>query len=47
MLSRIARPDMPARDILIACELIVRESCGEASQPTTSAVGGSRLLATS
>lgn len=45
MLSRIARPDMPARDILIACELIVRESCGEASQPTTSGVGPGLLAA--
>lgn len=28
MLERIAQPDMPARDILFACRLIVRESCG-------------------
>ena len=28
MLSRIEQPGMPARDILIDCRLIVRESCG-------------------
>ncbi len=28
MLERIAQPDMPARDILLDCKLIVRESCG-------------------
>lgn len=28
MLSRLDDPDMPARDILITAELIVRESCG-------------------
>jgi GntR family transcriptional regulator of arabinose operon len=31
MLSRMARPDLPARDISLACELIVRESCGESA----------------
>ena len=31
MLSRIARPELPARDILLDCQLIVRESCGEAT----------------
>jgi GntR family transcriptional regulator, arabinose operon transcriptional repressor len=31
MLSRMARPDLPARDISLGCELIVRESCGESS----------------
>ena len=28
MLERVARPDLPARDVLLHCELIVRESCG-------------------
>ena len=28
MLSRIARPDLPARDFLLDCKLIVRQSCG-------------------
>jgi DNA-binding LacI/PurR family transcriptional regulator len=28
MLERVARKDMPARDILLDCELIVRNSCG-------------------
>jgi hypothetical protein len=28
MLERIAHPDMPARDIVLECKLIVRESCG-------------------
>lgn len=28
MLDRVARPKMPARDVLINCELVVRKSCG-------------------
>jgi DNA-binding LacI/PurR family transcriptional regulator len=28
MLERIARKDLPPRDILLDCALIVRESCG-------------------
>jgi DNA-binding LacI/PurR family transcriptional regulator len=28
MLQRIARPDLPPRETRLACELIVRESCG-------------------
>jgi GntR family transcriptional regulator, arabinose operon transcriptional repressor len=28
MLERVARADLPTRDILLHCELIVRESCG-------------------
>jgi len=28
MLERIANPDMPARDVLLGCELVVRKSCG-------------------
>jgi DNA-binding LacI/PurR family transcriptional regulator len=30
MMQRIARPSMPARDILIECKLVIRESCGMA-----------------
>jgi DNA-binding LacI/PurR family transcriptional regulator len=36
MLERVARPDLPARDILLRADLVVRESCGaalEARQP--------------
>ena len=28
MLERVARKDLPVRDILLDCQLIVRESCG-------------------
>jgi DNA-binding LacI/PurR family transcriptional regulator len=28
MLERIARPELPVRDIRLQCELIVRDSCG-------------------
>jgi DNA-binding LacI/PurR family transcriptional regulator len=28
MLDRIANPDLPPRDVLLGCELIVRKSCG-------------------
>jgi DNA-binding LacI/PurR family transcriptional regulator len=28
MLERIRQPELPARDILLACELVVRRSCG-------------------
>jgi DNA-binding LacI/PurR family transcriptional regulator len=28
MLERLDRPQMAARDVLLDCELIVRESCG-------------------
>ena len=28
MLSRIAQPDLPARDVLLDCKLVVRQSCG-------------------
>ena len=31
MLERLARPDLPPRDIRLHCELIVRKSCGAAS----------------
>ena len=32
MLDRIANPDLPSRDVLLACELIVRKSCGGPSK---------------
>ena len=32
MLSRIAEPQLPARDILLACTLVVRQSCGGRAQ---------------
>ena len=32
MLDRIANPDLPPRDVLLRCELIVRKSCGMASK---------------
>jgi GntR family transcriptional regulator of arabinose operon len=32
MLDRIANPDLPPRDILLSCELIVRKSCGMPSK---------------
>ena len=28
MLERIDRPKMPARDVLLDCTLVIRESCG-------------------
>ena len=28
MLDRIANPDLPARDVLLGCQLIIRQSCG-------------------
>jgi DNA-binding LacI/PurR family transcriptional regulator len=28
MLERLAHPKMPARDVLLDCELVVRQSCG-------------------
>lgn len=31
MLSRMAHPELPARDILLDCELIIRDSCGESA----------------
>jgi hypothetical protein len=29
MLTRIADPNLPARDILLECSLVERQSCGE------------------
>jgi GntR family transcriptional regulator, arabinose operon transcriptional repressor len=31
MLDRIANPDLPARDILLGCQMVVRQSCGSKS----------------
>jgi DNA-binding LacI/PurR family transcriptional regulator len=28
MLERLARPDMPVRDVLLECTLVIRNSCG-------------------
>jgi GntR family transcriptional regulator of arabinose operon len=28
MLQRLAHPKMPAQEVLLDCELVVRESCG-------------------
>jgi DNA-binding LacI/PurR family transcriptional regulator len=28
MLERVANPDMPVRDILLDCRLVIRDSCG-------------------
>lgn len=28
MLDRIANPDLPPRDVLLGCQLMVRQSCG-------------------
>ncbi|MEA3207216.1 MAG: hypothetical protein QOE70_273 [Chthoniobacter sp.] len=28
MLERLARPDMPVRDVLLECKIVVRDSCG-------------------
>ena len=33
MLERVARTHLPTRDILLNCELIVRESCGASASP--------------
>jgi hypothetical protein len=30
MLERVARPDMPVREILLNCKLVLRQSCGAA-----------------
>jgi DNA-binding LacI/PurR family transcriptional regulator len=35
MLDRIANPDLPTRDLLLSCELVVRKSCGGAMPRTT------------
>jgi GntR family transcriptional regulator, arabinose operon transcriptional repressor len=35
MLQRIERPDLPAREIHLPCELVVRESCGASNHRST------------
>jgi GntR family transcriptional regulator, arabinose operon transcriptional repressor len=35
MLERIASPDLPVRDVLLGCELIVRQSCGAPTEKAT------------
>jgi len=37
MLDRIANPDLPARDVLLGCQLIVRQSCGAQADPVSEA----------
>ena len=32
MLDRIANPDLPARDVLLGCQLVTRQSCGTKSR---------------
>jgi GntR family transcriptional regulator, arabinose operon transcriptional repressor len=32
MLDRIANPDLPPRDVLLGCNLMVRQSCGSLSK---------------
>jgi DNA-binding LacI/PurR family transcriptional regulator len=41
MLERVARRDLPTRDVLIHCELVVRQSCGAVvpARPSRSAPG--------
>jgi DNA-binding LacI/PurR family transcriptional regulator len=34
MLDRLERPQMPARDVLLDCSLVIRRSCGYESVPT-------------
>jgi hypothetical protein len=31
MLERVARRNLPTRDVLVHCELVVRQSCGAPS----------------
>jgi DNA-binding LacI/PurR family transcriptional regulator len=39
MLERISHPGLPARDILLGCKLIVRQSCGAMRSPSDSVPG--------
>ena len=32
MLDRISNPDLPSRDVLLGCQLVVRQSCGAKSE---------------
>jgi GntR family transcriptional regulator, arabinose operon transcriptional repressor len=45
MLERIANPDLPSRDVLLGCELIVRKSSGANKLPQALKRGLSRLPA--
>ncbi len=38
MIERIARPGMLARDILLECRLVVRDSCGSRAVPEDSPI---------
>ncbi len=40
MLERVARPELPARDILLDCRLVVRRSCGAPAGLTAPRAGG-------
>ncbi|WP_114210903.1 GntR family transcriptional regulator [Acidisarcina polymorpha] len=40
MLDRIANPDLPARDVLLGCQMVVRQSCG--AEPEEQLNGRSR-----
>ena len=31
MLDRLANPELPPRDVLLSCELVIRKSCGSAA----------------
>lgn len=37
MLDRIANPDLPPRDVLLGCQLVVRKSCGTQQKTNTKA----------
>lgn len=39
MLERIERPTMPTRDVLLDCELVIRESCGARTQRSSAVAG--------
>lgn len=34
MLDRIANPDLPPRDVLLGCQMVVRQSCGMGTSPS-------------
>ena len=41
MLERVARTDFPPRDVLLHCELVVRESCGSSCHSSQLSAEGS------
>ena len=43
MLERVDMPDMPARDILLNCRLVVRDSCGGKPSPFTHSPHGDSM----